>query len=460
MFLRSLSGRFLLLTIIFIMLAEVLIFVPSVARFRYEYLTERMERAQIASLALLASTNDMLEPGLEAELLNNAGVLNISLTRDSVRQLVLASPMSSPIDHMVDLRKDSAMDLIRDAFDTLFNGDDRIVRVLGEPVYGGGVLIDATMREKPLRDAMIGYGRTILVLSAVISVFTGMLLFGAVRKFMVQPIQRVVRQIRNFQDTPEDARAIIQPKASMTELFQAEQALQSMETELNQSLRQKERLAALGGAVSKISHDLRNILTTTQLLADRMESSEDPSVQRTAPKLVESLSRAVNLCERTLSYGKAEEQPPEISHFPMSLLVQDVAEAEMLAVEGKPVEITYSAPEGVRMDADQEQIFRVVSNLVRNAVQVLLSQSDGGTVHIDGREEVDSWVISVADTGPGLPKRALDSLFKPFEGSVRAGGTGLGLAIGAELVKGHGGSLLLSENSDQGATFTIKLPKT
>jgi hypothetical protein len=85
--LNSLSGRFLILTIVFVMLAEILIFVPSIARFREDYLLNHLERAQIASLALLA--DDMLDPKLEAELLENAGVFNVVLRRDEMRQLML-----------------------------------------------------------------------------------------------------------------------------------------------------------------------------------------------------------------------------------------------------------------------------------------------------------------------------------------------------------------------------------
>ena len=82
---NTLSGRFLILTIVFVMLAEVLIFVPSIARFRLDYLNTRIERAQIASLALLA--DDMLAPELEAELLQNAGVYNVVLLRNETRRV-------------------------------------------------------------------------------------------------------------------------------------------------------------------------------------------------------------------------------------------------------------------------------------------------------------------------------------------------------------------------------------
>ncbi|WGI21683.1 HAMP domain-containing sensor histidine kinase [Amylibacter sp. IMCC11727] len=458
MFLKSLSGRFLLLTIVFVMLAEVLIFVPSVARFRVDYLQERLERSQIASLSLLATANDMVEPELEAELLENAGVLNIVLRRDSIRELVLASPMPAMIEESFDLRDPSAWVLIKDAFRTMVPREDRVIRVLGQPVKGAGLMIEVAMDEAPLRAALWDYGLTILILSAVISAFTAALLFFSVRTFMVRPIERLVRQIKNYEEAPEDARRIIQPKATVTEIYEAETALNSMETQLSQSLRQKERLAALGGAVSKISHDLRNILTTTQLLADRMEHSDDPRVQKSAPKLLNSLSRAVNLCESTLAFGKAEEAAPMLRPVSMQALFDDVVEAETLALQDGSVEVVAEDVSGIEMQVDEDQIYRVVSNLVRNARQVLAA-GKGGEVRVSGAESENGWTITVKDTGPGLPPKALDNIFKPFEGSVRKGGTGLGLAVSADLVSGHGGKLELVENSSAGAAFQIWLPK-
>ena len=111
--LNTLSGRFLILTIIFVMLAEIFIFVPSVARYREDWMLDRLERAQIASLALLAE--DMIDPQLEEELLTNAGVLNVVLRRDEVRQLMLSSPIPSPIADTFDLRDAMAPAFIMDA---------------------------------------------------------------------------------------------------------------------------------------------------------------------------------------------------------------------------------------------------------------------------------------------------------------------------------------------------------
>lgn len=455
---NTLSGRFLLLTMLFVMLAEVLIFVPSVARFREDYILSRLERAQIASLALLA-TDEMIDENLERELLENAEVFNVVLRRDEVRQLVLSSPIPAPIWQSYDLRDAPAWQLIRDAIACLLDPTDRIIRVIGDPVKQAGLLIEATMDTAPMRAAMIDYGLRILGLSAVISAFTAALLFLAVRQVLVAPIRRLVAQMRLYAEAPEDARRVIEPDARVAELREAEEALQSMEHQLTGALKQKERLAQLGGGVAKVSHDLRNILTTAQLLADRMERSDDPMVKRAAPKLVGSISRAVALCESTLAFGKAEEPPPVLARFKLAVLVRDIVESERLAAGDAAVEFVTDVPASFTIRADQEQLHRVLTNLVRNARQAIEASERPGTIEIGAGEEEKGWWIRVGDTGPGLPERARDHLFTPFQGSFRKGGTGLGLAIAAELVRGHGGHLELLKTGPEGTEFILHLPR-
>ena len=455
--LNSLSGRFLILTTVFVMLAEVLIFVPSVARFRENYLETRLERAQIASLAVLA--DDMLDPELEQELLDNAGVFNVVLRRDEVRQLALSSPIPEPIHATYDLRDSTGLSLIRDAMGTLFDPVNRIIRVIGNPVRDGGLLIEVTMETGPLRTAMIEYGINILILSAVISVVTAGLLFLAVRVLLVVPIKGVVAAMQDYARAPEDARRIIAPKAGVTELREAEDALQSMQTQLTQALRQKERLAQLGGAVAKVSHDLRNILTSAQLFVDRIEGSEDPAVRRLAPKLVGSISRAVALCESTLAFGRAEEPPPALNRVRLAAVVAEVVDGERMAAGEHAVSFSESVPAGMTIRADGEQLYRVLLNLVRNARQAIVASGKAGEIRIGAVEYDELWRITVSDTGPGLPPKAREHLFQPFQGGTTKGGAGLGLTIAAELVRGHGGRLDLERTDAGGTSFAILLPK-
>lgn len=455
--LNSLSGRFLILTTVFVMLAEVLIFVPSVARFRQDYLLARLERAQIASLTLLA--DDMITPELEAELLKNAEVFNVVLRRDEMRQLALSSPIPAPIAATYDMRDAQPWMLIRDAMMALFSKEDAIIRVVGNPVRDGGLLIEVTMAEAPLRTAMVEYGINILLLSAVISVVTAGLLFFSVRVLLVRPIRGVVAHMQSYAAAPEDARRIITPTAGVTELREAETALQLMQQQLTGALKQKERLAQLGGAVAKVSHDLRNILSSAQLITDRIEASEDPQVRRLAPKLVNSISRAVNLCESTLAFGRAEEPPPALSRVNLAGLIGEVIDSERLAVGDFDLSFSEDVPAGLTVRADREQLIRVIDNLVRNARQAIIASGKPGEISVHADEDEDSWWIHVTDTGPGLPARAREHLFQPFQGRAAKGGAGLGLTIAAELIRGHGGTLELRRTDATGTEFAICLPK-
>ena len=453
--LNTLSGRFLVLTVLFVLLAEVLIFLPSVARYREDWLLLRLEKAQIASLALLAS-DTTIDAALERELL--ARVFNVVLRRDAVRQLVLSSPLPEAVAVTYDLREATPYVLVRDALIAMIEPGNHVIRVIGQPLREGGLLIEITTESGPLRRDLLEYGLRILALSALISAATAMLLFLAVQQIIVAPIARVVRSMMAYAEAPEDARRIITPSASVRELRAAEEALRDLQTQLAGALRQRERLAQLGGAVAKISHDLRNILTSAQLFADRIGASGDPGVARAAPKLVNSIARAIALCESTLAFGKAEEPPPRLARLALRPLVDEVIEGEGLGEDGAIAAIRDVAP-GLTIRADGEQLYRVLSNLVRNARQAIEATGRPGTIEIGAGEDEGQWWIRVGDTGPGLPPKARENLFAAFQGGARKGGSGLGLAISAELVRGHGGTLDLVRSDAEGTEFVIRLPK-
>jgi len=439
------------------MLAEVLLFLPSVARFREGYLQNRLERAQIASLTLIE--RDEISEDLAAELLENAEVFNVALRRNDVSELILWSPLPGQIDAVYDLRDASIWVLMRDAVTQLGNPSDRLLRVIDEPVKQAGSLIEVTISSQPLRMAMIDFGQRILLLSIAIAVFTGLLLFLAARALIVRPMERVVDKMADYAQAPEDARHVMTPNSKIVEIHDAETALSSMQKELTAALKQRERLAQLGEAVAKISHDLRNILTSAQLFTDRIEQSEDPAVARTAPKLVRSIQRAVSLCENALSFGKAQEPAPQRVDLDLAVLLEDVMEAETLAIAGDGVTLTNALDTGTTLRADPEQLHRALTNLIRNAAQAMAGAGREGDITVTAIADEKDWVIRVEDQGPGVPDRARENLLKPFKGSVRKGGTGLGLAIAEEIARGHGGSLRLEKSDEAGAVFALRLPK-
>ncbi|MDQ1900143.1 HAMP domain-containing sensor histidine kinase [Paracoccus sp. WLY502] len=457
--LNTISGRFAALTIIFVMLAEVLILLPALASFRLDYLESRLERGQIASLAVLAS-DESLADDLESELLQNAGVFNVVLRRNDIRQLVLQSKLPGPVAETYDLREQGVVQSIDDALRALLNRRNEVIRVIGAPVNQAGQLIEITMETQSLRDSMIDFGVRLLVLSAAFSILTAILLNLAVQRLVLVPIRRVISHMVSYAQAPEDPRHIITPDARLAELRDAEAALEAMQKTVTSSLKQRERMAQLGEAVAKISHDLRNILTTAQIFADRLEDSGDPKVRRAAPKLVNSISRAVNLCETTLAFGRAEEPAPTLSRFNLAQLAAEVVEAETLAGTGDVrVEFLTDIPPSMTIRADRDQLYRVLANLTRNARQAIEGTGQPGTVEIGAGESDSDWWIRVGDTGPGLPEKAREYLFKPFAGSARKGGTGLGLTIAADLVRGHGGRLDLVRSDSEGSEFMIHIPR-
>jgi signal transduction histidine kinase len=273
----------------------------------------------------------------------------------------------------------------------------------------------------------------------------------------VQPMMRITRNILSFSQNPEDASRIIVPSQRKDEIGVAERGLAHMQGELTHTLQQKSRLAALGLAVSKISHDLRNMLASAQLISDRLGSLEDPSVQRFAPKLIASLDRAISLCETTLRFGRAEEAPPRREPTPLRALVADVGDGLGLPRDDGIV-WSVEVDDDLRIDADRDQLYRVLSNLCRNALQAIEQQEGGqGHIRVSGKRNGSQVTIDVRDTGPGVPEKARAHLFQAFQGSARKGGTGLGLAVAHELVSAHGGSIRLIE-TERGTQFRIEIP--
>lgn len=213
------------------------------------------------------------------------------------------------------------------------------------------------------------------------------------------------------------------------------------------------RLAKLGFAVSKIGHDLRNILATAQILSDRVAESPDPDVQRIAPRLVQAVDRAIQLCTQTLTQGRVGVQAPRLAPCQLHPLVQDVAATAGAGGAGWRNEI----PRDFVVQADPDQLFRALLNLVRNAAQAIESAGRGEII-VSAAQSGELVSIDVTDTGPGLPAAARERLFEPFGSVARAEGTGLGLLIARELARAHGGDVVLVRSDTAGTTFRLVLP--
>jgi len=162
-----------------------------------------------------------------------------------------------------------------------------------------------------------------------------------------------------------------------------------------------------------------------------------------------------------LSYGRLQEAPPDRKPILLAPVVEEVHETLNLAPDG-PIRWISAVERDLVVEADYDQLFRILLNLSRNALQTLESRDAPGDpgrdqIRITGRREGAVVVIEVSDTGPGFSDRAREHLFEAFQGSTRPGGTGLGLAIAAELVRAHGGDIRLVEGTI-GATLRLTIP--
>ncbi|MHA6687756.1 sensor histidine kinase [Mesorhizobium sp. A556] len=454
---RSLSAKLLLFTIVFGLLAEILIFLPSIASYRVTWLKERLATAAAVSIVLLQSDTKSLSQAAQNDVLMAIGAKAIALRDGGVSRLLAVAEMPPQVDEHIDIAHIGMADEMTGALSTLVFGGDRMLRVFG-PVGDNGKEFELVMPDHRLRSAMLSYSRTVAVISLLISLFTAALVYVTIDRIMIRPMQAISRSMLSFSQAPDDPSRIIRPALRADEIGVVERELSLMQQRVHRMLADQKHLADLGLAVSKINHDMRNILASAQLMSDRLGQVKDPTVQAYAPRLLKALDRAVAYSEGVLAYGRTQEAPPTRRRLRLRQLVEEVQ--SLLDMEGG-IEFENAVPVGFEMDADAEQLFRVLTNLFRNAVQAMAGDTDSTvvrrlTVSVERHGSVSR--ILVTDTGPGLPAKARENLFAAFRGAARSGGTGLGLAIAQELVRAHGGTLELMESIGGRTTFAVSIP--
>lgn len=452
---HSLSGRLLLLTLAFVMITEAVIFFPTIARYHSALLENHIESAEIAILPFTEAGGGELSAGLRRELLARAGASAVMLKRPDQRELFLVTAMPPKINLTIDLRNRGFFTEIWRAVDCLANGGDRVLHVIAPTRIKGAETIEVIVGEKPIRAALLDYAQRILLLALILSAVTAVLVFFSLYFIFVRPMRRIAQAMIAFRANPEDASRIIAASKRRDEIGIAERELGAMQRDIFGFLQQKARLAALGAAVAKIQHDLRNILSSAQLASDRLAAVDDPVVQRLAPRLVASIDRAVALATNTLRYGRADETPPMRKRFALAPLIDEAGGAARASVSGKSVFTVNAVASDLEIDADGEQLYRILLNLMRNAAEAV---AEGGTIRIEAVRERRHVLIDIADDGPGIDGELAARLFQPFASAARPGGTGLGLAIARDLARAHGGDVTLAGTGPEGTRFRIDIP--
>jgi signal transduction histidine kinase len=456
---RGLSTKLLLLTMLFVLIAEVLIFIPSIANFRLRWLEERLSTAAAVATVLVDEDASSLSRATQDDVLASLGAKAVAVRDEGMSQLLVAADMPPEIDEHVSIAATSPIAAVRDALSTALWGGNRMLRVFG-PVGDSTKEFELIIPDGDLRSAMMVYARNVAILSLIISVITAGLVFWAINRMMIRPIRRMTHSMLAFSAAPDDPARVIRPDRRTDEIGIAQHELATMQGELQRTLGEQRHLAELGLAVSKINHDMRNMLAAAQLMSDRLRLIDNATVQSFVPKLVRTLDRAVSYSEGVLAYGRTQEAPPSRRRLRLAQMVDDVGEILGLASEGD-IEFVNAVDPGLEVEADADHLFRVLANLARNAVQAMQTDTETAVVKrltIGAMREGTVSKITIEDTGPGLPKRARENLFAAFRGAARSGGTGLGLAIAHELVRAHAGTLELVETRGGRTVFEICIP--
>lgn len=445
---RGLTTRILCLTVIFVLLGEILIYLPSIARFRITYLEQRIAEAHLATLAL--RDRPSLDRELEDKLLSRSGTLAISLGD----HLMLGQV--PPVDRTVELGERGFVGLVVDALETLWYRGERILRVRGPAPMEAGTMVEVILPEAPAFVAMVDYSRRILALTLFLSVTVAALLFMSLRSLIVRPLSEITEQLARFRTDPEDAGLEGSPSARRDEIGIVDREMHAMQRDLRLALSEKTRLAALGEAMSKINHDLRNMLASAFLISDRLERSADPEVRRITPRLLDALERAIRLCGETLTFARSRSLDPQFTMVPLRPLVEQAAATAGLDAEGMRLELKVDPR--LAVIADRDQLFRVFLNLMRNAAAASGAQ---GRLLIDARRTASGRVeVAVEDNGSGIPQAYIERLFEPFAVHSRSDGSGLGLAICREIMAAHGGRIELRSTGPEGTVFVLVLPRS
>ncbi len=448
----GLSTKLLILTAIFVMLAEVFIYLPSIARYRQVYLENVLSDAHLATLALDAAPDRMVSPELSRRLLTHARALAIVQRKADGSRHLITTGMPPEVSKRVSLGNPDFLRLIWDAIDTLINGGDMVLRVVGPSPRDPATALEVLIADTALRRGMLDYSQRILILSLIISFFTALLVFLTLHRLIVRPVQRLTENMVRFSDDPTDETRILPATGRLDEIGLAQDEYAHLQQNLRTTLRQNERLAALGAAITRINHDLRNMLAAAQLVSDRLAGSEDPGVKRIAPTLVRSIDRAVRLCTQTLDFARDAKATRKAELFFLNELVVELASVH--GPEHPGTSFVGDMPDDLTVFADRGQIFRALSNLMRNA-----AQAGAQTVTVRARAATGLLTVDVIDDGPGLPDDIRQSLFKPFITRPGAGGTGLGMAIAHEIVSAHGGVIELTATGMADTHFRITLPQ-
>lgn len=458
--LTGLSARALVLTVMFVLLAEAVLFMPSLGRWLEQELNDRLSDGHLAIRALEVVPDSMPTGALTDELLAHVDADLVAFRAPGQPKLALFRDPSLRADSSIDLRRTNIVQLSAFAWQLMLDHrTDAIVRVVGTSPVDPMAEIELLLGQQRICANLRSYAMRIALLSMFIGLVTGLLLYLTLRWLIVRPMVRLTQAVQDFAEHPEVAHVPQAGTKRRDEIGTAFRQLDAMQTTVRAALAQNRRLASLGTGVAKISHDLRNLLTTSLLITERMQASDDERIAKAAPRLSESIERAATLTHTIVQHAREGLPPLSVEPVVLKPFFGGVIDRvrQRWGPEGKVVSLIEDY-QIKTASLDPLQIERVLHNLLDNAFE-----AGAGKVDLRATTTEQSLSIIVSDDGAGIPDAAVAHLFDAFKGSTKRGGTGLGLHNSAEIIYAHRGSIELTatgQDAEGPTTFRIELPQS
>ena len=461
---RRLSGKLLLMTIGFVMLAELVIFIPSATTFRQDWLNDRAQQAGLLAQALTGVPDYEASEILSDQFMRDTDVIMMSAKRDGMSEFMLGQPPEGEGVEVIDLREERRLPLFRDAFKAFFGSSEGSLRVLAMSPVEGQDALELIIPKKKLQWAMRDYAKRIAVLSLAIALITGLLIYLSMLFMIIRPIEKLAAGLADFREDPEKRRSNLPPSGRKDEIGQLQREFYDMKQGVRASFKQRERLATLGMAVAKINHDLRNVLASASLVSERLAEDKEERIAKMGGRLTRTIDRGIKLTSEVLNFSLSGQDEADLEVVRISLLVGEAA-GDTLGSYGsgrRRITFTNKIPSEMIVTADKDHTYRIFHNLFRNAAQAMAKIADDDAARnltVEAIPAGDHISILVKDTGPGLPDKAKNNLFKAFASASGHGSTGLGLTISQDLAWEQGGDIILESTSENGTVFAVCLQK-
>jgi len=225
----------------------------------------------------------------------------------------------------------------------------------------------------------------------------------------------------------------------------------------NRSRERSQRLTSIGRLLSQVIHDFKSPMSVISGYAQLMADADDRQVRAEySEEILKQFDLLTAMQREVLEFARGE-KTVFVRKVYLNKFFADVRRQLALEITGKPVELLFQVDTKLVARFDEGRLARVIHNLARNAIEAM--GEAGGVLTISARMAGQDLLISVQDTGPGIPAAIEGQLFQSFVTMGKAGGTGLGLAIVKKIVEEHGGSVAVTSSS-AGATFELRLPQS